>query len=123
MAIGTFTWCPAPGIGLIRKPRLLIAGYGDGYVHRSVSGINVIGNKRSATFNGDQDYIQAIDTFLEDNYLTGFWWPWVTGNVAPYQLFTCDTWQLSWTDKGGNGKLLGSLQAEFDQAYNYQPGS
>lgn len=119
MALPDFTWCPAPGYAVAKTPRMSTVNYGDGYVHRFTTGINVIQRKVSVVFNGDQDTIAAIDAFLEANYLRGFNFTF----AGPDVVVTCDTWTVTWQDRQASGKFIGSLTAEFNRSYNIQPGS
>jgi len=115
MPLPTFTWCPAPGASFKRSPRLIDVRYGDGYAHRVTTGINIFDDTLSSVFNGDVDYVGAIDLFLMQNFLKGFYFEFF-GNIV----VTCDSWQVTWTDRGADAKMIGSLQMETRRAYNFQ---
>lgn len=71
----TFTTAPDFASSKASQPRVLEATFGDGYVQRSVDGINSNMATWSLTFNArDTATIDAIEAFLEANIAMAFNW-------------------------------------------------
>ena len=122
MAGPTPLWpfCPMPGHTKNAKLAVDVNGFGDGYVHRSVRGLNPVRPNYGVTFtfNGDAEMAQ-MDSFLAANATGGFYYQ-PPGEPAPI-FVTADEWTFSIADKSPQFGMIGTLSATFNRAFNPQP--
>lgn len=107
----TFTWIPAYAARLNRKPRILEATFGDGYVQRAADGINVNPQSWSLTFSGRSDAeADAIESFLNTQLaVTAFDW---TPPGKSSAKFRCVEWSRSYDTNNGT-----TITATFDEVF------
>lgn len=111
----TFTPPFAPSFGLSRQvtPRVLSAGFGDGYRQDAGDGLNAIPRSLSLQWNMlSSDEADAIEGFFiaEKGYLAFFW---TDPREASPRLWKCPTW--SRTSPSGR---VDSISATFEQVFD-----
>lgn len=86
----TFNFESDWGVKRTKKPRVKVISFGDGYEQRQQDGIHHTLRSYELTFSGDNNRINAIDTFLSEcRGVEAFLW-------TPYQesagKFKCEEW-------------------------------
>lgn len=110
--ISTFDpkWCPRVNASGDTAFRFRKAQYGDGYAQYAGDGINAIKQEWSLEFVGDETYIKAIKTFLENHAgIKSFYW---VPPLGTKNLFRCEGYKPSAL---GNG--IYSLSCTFMQSF------
>ena len=106
------TYCPTTATTQQTVPRILKAQFGNGYTQEELDGINAYLRLWDVYYeNIPTSGLLALNTFLETNAGTRFYWT----QPAPFdaegqKVFRCDQWQ--WTYQGGN---IVSLECQFQQ--------
>jgi phage-related protein len=110
-------WRPSNNWNIDVEPRLQTAQFGDGYVQRSIDGINPNKYTWNLNFNGrHQDIILAMQSYLAG--LNGFSFDFLdpmSGKIVPV---FCDKWSIAIAIKKSDGSWIGNLTAAFYTANN-----
>jgi phage-related protein len=95
--------------------RLRIAQFGDGYVQKTLDGINALDRKWSLTWSlRSAADINAMVAFLEAEKASAFdYLEQPTG--LTWKVF-CDAWRVDWDLRRPGGVWYGTLSAEFVKA-------
>jgi len=111
-----------PGAARSTKLAVDIAGFGDGYTHRSTRGLNPARPEWSLAFPfRSLGELEAFDNFLRAYAVGGFWFRPPDSSVDVFA--TADEWAASILERTGAGDLCGTFQATFVQAFNPQPAT
>ncbi len=95
--------------------RLRQASFGDGYVQRTLDGINALNMTWHVTFaNRTADIINAMVAFLTTNKAKAFVFLDQPTGIT-YEVF-CDKWNVSWEIRRTGGLYYGTLAADFVKA-------
>jgi phage-related protein len=105
-------WRPSNNWSADVEPRLQMAQFGDGYMQRTIDGINPQKVTYNLNFNGRHDnVIQAMHVYLSG--LKGFSFPFMTPyNSTVIQVF-CDKWSMQIALRKPGGRWIGNLTAVF----------
>ncbi|MDW3780578.1 phage tail protein [Kluyvera cryocrescens] len=110
MAIEEFTWCPRINAEADTNFRVRKAKFGDGYEQVSGDGLNPKSQEWTLNFTGDQTYISAIKSFLDEhNGTKAFQWKPPLEQLGLYRSETYKPTAL------GSGKF--NLEVTFIQAF------
>ena len=87
----------APGSSLSHKPRILNAGFGNGYSQRTPDGMNSDPRVLTARFEKlDEEEALLIEGFLKER---GGWQPFYHAlPIAEKVLWTCDSWTRTYDE-------------------------
>ena len=108
-------WNPTWAVTMERKPRLLIAKFGDGYEQRTIEGLNPMETRWMLTWSmRPRDVLVDMDSFLTTRYGAAFDFLDPTYEVV-VPVF-CDQWTVTWVHKGFTDEY-GDLAAEFRRAH------
>jgi phage-related protein len=110
-------WRPSNNWSIDVEPRLQSAQFGDGYMQRTLDGINPNKVTWNLNFNGRHDVvIRAMNQYLAG--LNGFSFPFLTpSNNTIVQVF-CDKWSFTIALRKPGGAWIGNLTAVFYTANN-----
>jgi phage-related protein len=110
-------WRPSNNWSTDAEPRLQIAQFGDGYMQRTLDGINPYKTTWNLNFNGRHDsVILAMNAYLVG--LKGFSFPFLNpANKVVTQVF-CDKWSIQIALRKPGGAWIGNLTAAFYTANN-----
>jgi phage-related protein len=110
-------WRPSNNWSVDVEPRLQTSQFGDGYMQRSIDGINPNKYTWNLNFNGRHDaVINAMVSYLAG--LKGFSFNFkvpTTGLVVPV---FCDKWSVTIALRKPGGAWIGNLTAVFYSANN-----
>lgn len=107
----TFAYTPSYTSKIKKKPRNLVAQFGDGYAQRSADGINTNPKMWSLTFTVTPAIATAIMTFLDTAAgRTPFAWTDPDGVTANY---ICEEYDRGYDDYGTN-----TVSATFTQDFS-----
>lgn len=109
--MAAFTVSPDFGAQLNKKPRVLTAQFGDGYIQRVGDGINIAPEEWSLTFSArtstERDTILAF--FVARNGIEAFDWTSPSGTVGK---FICPEWAYTPVTAASN-----TITAKFKQVF------
>lgn len=107
--MSTFTWSPQTASKTV-TPRMRVSNFGEGYAQKTADGINNKPREWDLMFTGPRAYIDAIETFIEDNAALYFDWTDPDGLEGKW---TCE----SWTRSPQGHISVSMLTATFKQAF------
>lgn len=107
-----FTYTPSWNSQIKRKPKVLVAEFGDGYSQRTANGINNNKEVWSLKFNKRKDSeADAIEAFLEtQNGASAFLWTTPRGVQITVR---CDEWNRNYAEYNNN-TISATFKQEFD---------
>lgn len=108
----TFTWVPDQPLAKSVKANVNKSKFGDGYVQRSVNGINSLGESLKLNFTvRTKTEILAIESFLEAaNGTSSFYYTTPGGSAKRY---TCDAWDPNYIHDG-DAELACTFERVFE---------
>jgi phage-related protein len=110
-------WRPSNNWSIDIEPRLQTAQFGDGYMQRTIDGINPYKATWNLNFNGRRDsVIIAMNGYLAG--LKGFSFPFMSpANNIVVPVF-CDKWSMTIALRKPGGAWIGNLTAVFYWAFD-----